>query len=993
MPPSVATQSVPKRRTSLAARLLSLCVMCALPSAIARAQDAPIVTAVRVELDGQPVTDPAILALIETTPGKPLSVRDLKESLQHLDGLNRFELPEAYQETVANGVVIIYRLSPLHPVDRVEFAGNLGISEGDLRRAVRERYGEAPPASRVAQVKEFILQEYRDRGYPAAKVDYQIQERENPSRATVVFTAESGPRAVIKEVQFPGEDELPPGRFIARPDIRIGRPYDREEVERALERYLRAMRSNRYYEASASLNPPVFEPDGVIVRVQLRRGRQVRVVFTGDELSRSEQERLVPVESEGSVDETLLEDWERAIENHLHEQGYLDAAVERTNSPLGEPELTITFAVKRGPRFVVGDIVFEGNEDKTDADLLAELRLKTGESFVRDLLNAGINRAINSYRERGFTTVRIDAVPDPIPSERPSNPTRRVQIRVTVVEGPRLTVRSLAFNGNKVATEQQLRDLMTITEGSPFSPSRVTASLDQIVLYYRDRGYESVGVRPLFSFSQDPSADGADIVVSITEGPQTVVDRIIIEGNERTSRETIERELTIRPGQPLGFSDVLESQTRLSALGLFRRVPPFAVRRHPGENRADVIVNVQEALPTTIGFGGGLEVSSVLRANEDGTADERLDYVPRAFFEIGRRNMWGKNRQVNLFTRVSARSSDTRSDTGAIDSSYNINEYRVFGTFREPRAFGTPYTVLSTVIAERARRTSYSFETQEARVEMGGRASPTVSGSVRFSIENTRLYDVNPNLSVEDRPLIDRVFPQVRLSKFSGAVIHNTRDSELDPSRGIFVSADADLAARRIGSEVGYVKTLLQGTWYRQLPSARRMVVALRGILGAAHGFPREAPLLDADGQPVLDPDGAPVLQTVQDLPASERFFAGGSTSNRGFTNDRLGTEETISPAGFPTGGNGEILLNTELRVNLFGTFGGVVFMDAGNVFKTASHMSLSDLRPAAGFGVHYRVFDLPLRAEVGFNLDRRELTPGRLERGSVLHVSIGPAF
>jgi outer membrane protein insertion porin family len=963
----------------------------AIGPAPAAAQDAPLVTGVRVELDGVPVTDPDILGLIETRPGRPLSAKEVNDSLQHLSGLNRFEPPAAFSEPDGDGIVVVYRLMPLHPVDRLEFVGSLGLSRGELRRAVRERFGDTPQASRAPQIAEFLQQVYRERGYASAQIEPAVQERDDPPRATLSFTVRSGPRSIIKDVRFEGETELPGGRFVALPDIRPGRPYDRAEVDRTIERYLKTMRDNRYYEATASAGPPEFEPDGAIVTVVVHRGRQVRLAFTGDTLSRAETSRLVPLESEGSVDETLLEDWEIAIENYLRAQGYLDASVERTNVPVGDSELTITFAIRRGPRFVIDSITLAGNQNRSNEEILSELRLEVGAPFVRDTLNAGVARLVAAYQERGFVGVKVDTVPDPIPSENPGDPTRRVRIAVNVTEGPRYTVRYLAFAGNTVADEAQLRSLMTITEGSPFSAEGVTSSLEAITLYYRDRGYESVRAVPLLS--QEESEGAADIVVSIAEGPQTVIDRIIIDGNERTSRRTIERELLIEPGAPLGFSDMVNSQSQLSALGLFRRVPPFGIRRHAGENRADVVVSVQEALPTTIGYGGGLEVSSVLRSNDDGTAAERLDYVPRAFFEIGRRNMWGKNRQANLFTRLSARSRDTIDDLGVRDSSYNINEYRVFGTFREPRAFSTPYTVLLTGIAERARRTSYSFDTRELRAEMGGRASPTLSGSVRFSIESTRLYDVDPNLSLEDRPLIDRVFPQVRLSKFSGGLIHNTRDDELDPSRGFFLTADADLAARRIGSEVGYVKTLLQGTWYRRLPSARRMVVALRGIVGAAHGFPRDAPLLDGDGQPVLDPEGNPILQTVQDLPASERFFAGGSTSNRGFTNDRLGTAETISPAGFPTGGNGEILLNSELRVSLFGGVAAVVFMDAGNVFERASDMSLGNLRPAAGFGLHYRVFNFPLRAEVGFNLDRRELSPGRLERGNVLHVSIGPAF
>jgi outer membrane translocation and assembly module TamA len=131
----------------------------------------------------------------------------------------------------------------------------------------------------------------------------------------------------------------------------------------------------------------------------------------------------------------------------------------------------------------------------------------------------------------------------------------------------------------------------------------------------------------------------------------------------------------------------------------------------------------------------------------------------------------------------------------------------------------------------------------------------------------------------------------------------------------------------------------------------------------------------------------------VEDLPASERFFAGGDTTVRGFSLDRLGTEETITETGFPRGGNGVVVLNAELRVNVWRSLGMVGFVDAGNVFLRASDIDLTDLRPATGFGLRYRSPIGPLRVDLGFNLDPRELVPGRLERRPVLHVSLGQAF
>jgi outer membrane protein insertion porin family len=70
-----------------------------------------------------------------------------------------------------------------------------------------------------------------------------------------------------------------------------------------------------------------------------------------------------------------------------------------------------------------------------------------------------------------------------------------------------------------------------------------------------------------------------------------------------------------------------------------------------------------------------------------------------------------------------------------------------------------------------------------------------------------------------------------------------------------------------------------------------------------------------------------------------------------------------------------------------------VAFVDAGNVFPRTGDISLSDIRAAAGAGLRYQSPVGPIRIDLGFKLDRRELAPGRLERRSVLHISLGQAF
>jgi len=198
-------------------------------------------------------------------------------------------------------------------------------------------------------------------------------------------------------------------------------------------------------------------------------------------------------------------------------------------------------------------------------------------------------------------------------------------------------------------------------------------------------------------------------------------------------------------------------------------------------------------------------------------------------------------------------------------------------------------------------------------------------------------------------------------------------------------SADFEVSSRHIGSEVGYIKTFLEGSAYRQIDRQGKYIAAARAQLGLAHGFERT----------VLDENG--IEQTVSDqLPPSQRFFAGGANSVRGFVADRLGAPEILTKDGLSRGGNGVVVLNAEMRV-LVAKPGGkslraVAFLDTGNVFAKASDIEFSRLRNTAGFGARYDSPLGPVRLDFGFKLDR-QFVGGRRERGWEYHLSFGEVF
>jgi outer membrane protein assembly complex protein YaeT len=959
------------------------------------AQVVPTIAEVRVEQEGRVLDDRLINGLIETTAGEPLSMREVRETLSHLTSLNRFEDIQVFQEPAAAGIRLRYVLFPLHPVDRMEFRGTLGVPEDDLRRVFTERFGEAPSAGRAQEITSALLAFYRDRGYAAAQIVPRIEETHNPDRATMAFEIRAGSRSSIGRVDVDEVDSSGQPVLGGIP-IAVGDPFDNEVILRELDRYIALLHTRGYYEARAS-HAFVFEPDGTAtVNISIDRGPVVSIAFAGDPLPEADRDRLVPVRSEGSADEDLLEDANAAIEEYLQARGYRDAAVEYARTE-GEAAVTITYKIARGPRYVVDTVSIAGNLAIPTMQLAELVQVEPGEPYVQAQAGAGAAAMRNTYRSRGFTRADVRTTVVELPRDNDAAPgiDRHVEVRYAISEGPRTVVGSIGFEGNTVFAESQLRALMATVPERAYSESEIAQDRDRIDLEYRNRGYEAIVVTPVITLID--SGTRADVRFQIAEGQQVLVDHVIIVGNQRTSTETIEREVLLKPGEPLGYSARIETQQRLAALGLFRRVVVDELR-HSGETRRDVLIQVDEAPPTTIGYGGGVEGGTRLRPTGDGgRAEERFEVAPRGFLEISRRNLWGKNRAVTLFTRVSLRSRDIVLSREGIrlerpaESSYGFNEYRVVGTFREPRLFDTRADGLVTGILDQAIRSSFNFVRREARAEAGVRFSTRYSLAGRYSYEHTRLFD--EKFTEDEKPLIDRLFPQVRLSKFSGSFIRDTRNDVIDPDGGTFIIVDAELAPRLIGSEVGFLRTFGQGFAYYRVPAARRLVLAFGARVGAAHGFRRTVARENEDGLPVLGPDGQPVVDIVQDLPASERFFAGGDTTVRGFSLDRLGTDATISPTGFPTGGNGLVVLNGELRATIVGSFGAVAFIDAGNVFLRATDLDFGALRAAAGVGVRYLSPVGPIRIDMGFKLDRRELSPGRLERRSVLHISLGQAF
>ena len=330
-------------------------------------------------------------------------------------------------------------------------------------------------------------------------------------------------------------------------------------------------------------------------------GPHVEIVFQGDPLTPRERDELVPIAREHSVDEDILEDAKFGIEGHYRATGYCNPRADYQRNTVGGV-LTIVFTVTRGPQCVLEEAQIAGNTSIPSEELNRLVNSGVGQPFNENTAGADAARIEGLYRRRGFAGVKVAA--DIVRGDARAGVVP-VRVRLVITEGVRSVIQSVAFDGNSAIGADVLRQSVTSTRGSRTWSRRFRQTRTPLAQLYLNRGYQEVSVQP----NPRPTADrsGVDLHFVIHEGPQVFVDHVLIVGNTRTKTETIAREVQLKSGQPLSQQDEDDTRSRITALGIFRRVDislPAAARR---QTHRDVLITVEEAPVTTVEYGGGLE--------------------------------------------------------------------------------------------------------------------------------------------------------------------------------------------------------------------------------------------------------------------------------------------------------------------------------------------------------------------------------------------------
>jgi translocation and assembly module TamA len=184
----------------------------------------------------------------------------------------------------------------------------------------------------------------------------------------------------------------------------------------------------------------------------------------------------------------------------------------------------------------------------------------------------------------------------------------------------------------------------------------------------------------------------------------------------------------------------------------------------------------------------------------------------------------------------------------------------------------------------------------------------------------------------------------------------------LDPKRGWRLSLSADPSLLAGQGTLPYVRVQSQVSAYLPFGAAARTVLAGRLHVGS---------ILSSGSN--------------SDIPASQRFYAGGGGSVRGFAFQGVGPR--LSDNDTPEGGLSLVEASAEVRQRLFGAWGVVAFIDAGSV-GIHKAPDFSNLSAGAGVGVRYQLPFGPVRVDLA--------TPVANRQGASplqVYVSLGQSF
>ena len=574
-----------------------------------------------------------------------------------------------------------------------------------------------------------------------------------------------------------------------------------------------------------------------------------------------------------------------------------------------KPDTTASSAVPQNQK-TIKEIEFYGLNSLPKDEILSQMKMKEGEPYSRE----DMQNDLKAIYDTGYFSEKMKAIPT-------DNPDGTVSIKIVVEEN--IPVKDFTIEGNTVIPTEDILNELEDMKGKPQNIVKINQAIAKIQDLYIQKGYI---LSRIDSVTDDP--DGT-INVSIKEG---VIDKIMIEGNEKTKDYIIARNILTEPGMVYNENMIKEDLVRLYATQAFKDVTREIEPSETTPDAYDITIKIKEQRTASISVGGGLDTVTglfgsmgIAENNFRGRA-ERISLTGLA----GTGVIMNDN-SVKDHMNIQAELSYFKPYFFNSDTSLNTRLFfRDFGSYQVPmaieRRYGLEFTVAHKLKFNKHATGTFSLGAENIDVKEGD-----------FNRIAILYREYNVPLSERAKQLDGGLFLTL-----SPALLYDTRDSATVTRHGTMASVRFD---ESLGLD-GFDKTngRLTGMIKQYIPIAKKSSLAftVKGG-GAIHG----------------------------DIPEVMAYRLGGPYTIRGFKMSGVGTGNAfvMGSAEFAT----PIPFMDRTRIAFLNNLRFTVWMDAGKVFDGTVSDTIYD-RPmyAVSAGVGLKVFIPgmgPLSIDYGFPL------------------------
>jgi outer membrane protein assembly factor BamA len=566
---------------------------------------------------------------------------------------------------------------------------------------------------------------------------------------------------------------------------------------------------------------------------------------------------------------------------------------------------------------------------------------------------------------------------------------RAVAVVMPVNLGPRTFVAEVAFSGLRAVSEPDASRVLDLRLGEPASTVVFQSAVDRLVEYYREQGYAFASAR--FVIETSPNRELGRVRFEVSEGPQVIVESIVIEGNETLSEDLLRGRLALRVGQPYRTSLARRSREAVGALPAVANVTVALDDTTVPSARQRVIVSLREARRQIIEVRPGASTGEGFRTSLEYTHRNLLSYGISASTRV----------QLSYLPDFLLLDSVAASNIGSLDMADRVVARATAGIAFPDVGLGT--TVRGAIDLALIRDLQRDFRLDKRSISATLSWLPTPQwrlalgplvefNTIRLFVDSASIEDYLAERAKETGGEVDiNLVRLLRIPNGSSTVLgqklqvaYDARDNAFNARRGVFVA----LAVEHVDSfpDAGADgKTRFEGHFFRLAQTFGTYVPLPFGVTWASQLRLGQVAHLTSLGESKTYPD--------------RLFFLGGMDSVRGYLQDafvpqdianELEANPDLSLATVVSrGGNLFVNPRTELRIPIVGSLGTVAFLDAANLW--ANPFALLDdpksftLRATAGTGVRLDTPLFPIAIDLGWNL-----APRRWEDRWAYHFAVG---